>query len=206
MFLVLLHRSMKILKTMKTITKSLLAFLVIFMLSSGTLREVEGVEFKEKITIEGKELVLNGAGLREKYFLDLYVAGLYLESKTSNANQIINDDKSMVLKIHIVSELITSEKMVEAVDEGFSNSAPDKVKELAPQIKQFKDVFLKEAIKEDDVYDIISIPGKGVMVKKNGNLEVTISGLDFKKGLFGIWLCDEPADEDLKEGLLGLDD
>ena len=191
---------------MKMITKTLSALFICFLLTSGTLKEVEGVEFAEKITVEGKSLVLNGAGLREKYYLDLYVAGLYLESKTTDANKIIKDDKPMMLKINIVSTLITSEKMVEAVDEGFENSAPGKINELAPKIKQFKDVFLKEEIKEDDVYDIISIPGKGVMVKKNGNLETTITGLDFKQGLFGIWLCDEPADEDLKEGLLGLDD
>jgi hypothetical protein len=30
-----------------------------------------------------------------------------------------------------------------------------------------------------------------------------IPGLDFKKALFGIWLCDNPADKDLKLKLLG---
>ena len=37
------------------------------------------------------------------------------------------------------------------------------------------------------------------MEKKKGVIE----GYDFKKALFGIWLGDNPADEGLKEGLLG---
>ena len=31
----------------------------------------------------------------------------------------------------------------------------------------------------------------------------TIEGLDFKKALFGIWLGNKPADDDLKAGMLG---
>ena len=32
-----------------------------------------------------------------------------------------------------------------------------------------------------------------------------IEGLDFKKAVFGIWLGKEPADSNLKEGMLGTD-
>ena len=30
-----------------------------------------------------------------------------------------------------------------------------------------------------------------------------VKGKDFKKALFGIWLCDKPADKNLKAGMLG---
>ncbi|RLC28517.1 MAG: chalcone isomerase, partial [Deltaproteobacteria bacterium] len=46
------------------------------------------------------------------------------------------------------------------------------------------------------------IPGKGVSVFSKGKLTTTVEGLDFKKAVFGIWLCDDPCDEDLKEELL----
>ena len=38
---------------------------------------------------------------------------------------------------------------------------------------------------------------------KNGNKKGSIAGLEFKKALFGIWLGDKPADDDLKTGMLG---
>ncbi len=38
----------------------------------------------------------------------------------------------------------------------------------------------------------------------NGISRAVIAGLDFKKALFGIWLCDQPADKNLKKKLLGL--
>jgi len=55
-----------------------------------------------------------------------------------------------------------------------------------------------------DKYVIAYIKNKGVVVMKNGKKLKTIPGYEFKKALFGIWLCPEPADEDLKEGMLGL--
>ena len=42
-----------------------------------------------------------------------------------------------------------------------------------------------------------------VAVNKNNKLATTIPGLDFKKALFGIWLCNKPADSTLKDKMLG---
>ena len=83
-----------------------------------------------------------------------------------------------------------------------SKSPKGNVASLRSRIDQFKG-FFKEKIKKGDVFSMIYEPGKGVTVLRNGTKAGTISGLDFKKGLFGIWLGDEPADKDLKKGLLG---
>ena len=50
---------------------------------------------------------------------------------------------------------------------------------------------------------LFDLPGKGVLTFKNSKLLSTITGLDFKRSLFGIWLSDDPVDDDLKEGMLG---
>ena len=55
------------------------------------------------------------------------------------------------------------------------------------------------------MFDITYQPGKGVVAYKNGKEKGTIEGMDFKKALFGIWLSNDPADDDLKEAMLGLD-
>ena len=58
-------------------------------------------------------------------------------------------------------------------------------------------------IKKGDVFIIMNVPNEGVVVYKNGTKKGSIDGHDFKKALFGIWLCDKPADKDLKDEMLG---
>ena len=46
--------------------------------------------------------------------------------------------------------------------------------------------------------------GDAVYLYKNGKERGKFPGLAFKQALFGIWLGGKPADDDLKEGMLGL--
>jgi hypothetical protein len=164
-------------------------------------KTISGVTLPSAMILGKDKLILNGAGIREKYFMDMYVAGLYLLKSTSDPTQIIAANEPMILQLNIVSSLITSEKMKEAVKEGFSKSTNGNTSALQKQIDQFQAAFSEE-IKKGDVFQI-QYNGSDVMVFKNGKLKVSISGLEFKKALFGIWLCNQPADEDLKENLLG---
>lgn len=164
---------------------------------------VEGVLVEKNITVDGKELTLNGAGLREKFIFDLYVGGLYTTTKSNNANLLVNSDLPMALTLDIVSKLVTQENMVESITEGFQNSvSKTERKKLQPRIDKFIGLFNEEIVNGNQ-FTIAHIPGKGVMAYKNGKLLGTIEGLDFKKALFGIWLGDSPADNNLKKGLLG---
>jgi len=102
----------------------------------------------------------------------------------------------------MISGLVTSDKMESAVREGFENSTKGNVAPFKSKIEAFINVF-KAKLNKGDLFEIAYVPGKGVEVFKNGSLSSTIQGLDFKKALFGIWLCDKPAQEDLKEKMLG---
>lgn len=167
--------------------------------------EISGITPAKSIEVAGEKLNYNGAGLREKYFLDMYVGTLYLSSLESNAQTIIDKNESMAITLDIVSSLITSEKMISAIEEGFEKSTGGKTEALKEKIKSFKAAFSEEIVKGDH-YVIAYIKDVGVEIHKNGKKIKSISGLDFKKALFGIWFCDDPADEDLKEGMLGLKD
>ena len=149
------------------------------------------------------ELILNGGGLREKLWIDLYVGGLYMESKSSDAKSIVDADKAMAVKLEIVSKLITSDKMADAINEGFEKSTGGNMAPLQSKISKFIETFKKEEITEGNVFDIIYISGTGVQTYKGGKLQSTIEGLNFKKALFAIWLGSEPADKNLKKGMLG---
>jgi hypothetical protein len=98
--------------------------------------------------------------------------------------------------------MITSEKMITAINEGFENSTGKKTAPLKAKIDKFKG-FFKDEIKKGDVFIIMNDPNEGIVVYKNGAKKGTIDGYDFKRALFGIWLGDKPADADLKAGMLG---
>ncbi|WP_089666842.1 chalcone isomerase family protein [Gramella sp. MAR_2010_147] len=185
---------------MKTLVFTIVAFMSIGFVSAQT--EVGGVNLPNTETYQSHTLNLNGAGVREKLWIDLYAGGLYLSKKSSNASEIISANQPMSIKLHIVSKLITSEKMMDAVNEGFENSTNGNTKPLSSKIKKFQDFFMED-IKKNDVFDIVFIPDTGVSVYKNDKELGTIDGMDFKKALFGIWLSNKPADDDLKEAMLG---
>jgi hypothetical protein len=74
-------------------------------------------------------------------------------------------------------------------------------REIRKEIDQFRE-FFKEEIKKGDVFDMVYFPSYGVIVIKNGKRMGSVTGAMFKQALFSIWLCDNPADEALKQALL----
>jgi hypothetical protein len=182
--------------------KQILIMLAVFMLSSLCYAmEISGVNIPESFRAGEEELILNGAGVRSKLFIKLYVGGLYLQQKSNDPATIIEGNEPMAIKLHIISSMITGEKMENATREGFSNATNGNTLPIKDQIESFISVF--KEIKEDDIYDLVYLPGKGTEVYKNAEYHSMIEGLSFKKALFGIWFCDKPAQKSLKNDMLG---
>ncbi len=159
-----------------------------------------GVKYYTEIKENKDRLILNGLGIREKYFFDLYVCGLYLEKKTMDENEIIQSDKPMVISIRIISTKVNKNVFLEAVNEGFSKSNYGKVSK--DQILKFCNSF-KDEFKLGDKIQLRYHPENGLIIEKNGEEIGLIKGVDFKRALFGIWLGKNPADSNLKLKLLG---
>jgi hypothetical protein len=182
------------------------AFVLCFVIStiSTAQKTINGITLPATIKKDNVELLLNGAGIRRKVFFKLYVAGLYVATKPKNAEEIIGSDKAEAMQLTITSGMISSGNMSEAIEEGFKKSMKGNTSSLQPKIDVFINTFKKEQIKEGNVFEIWYLPSAGVQTYKNRKLQSTITGLDFKKALFGIWFSAVPVDDDLKRGLLGL--
>lgn len=172
-------------------------------LATDAQATLNGVTLPGKLKLDNTELILNGGGIRKKLFFKLYTSGLYLTGKNKNAADIINADKATAIRLSITSSVLNSSNMSEAIQEGFTKSLKGNTAPLQAKIDQFINTFKSGEIKEGDVFDVWYIPGEGVKSYKNGKLQSTMPGLDFKKALFGIWLSEDPVDADLKTGLLG---
>lgn len=152
----------------------------------------------------GNEQVdLNGGGLRKKFFLNIYVAGLYLSNNSSDAQQIVKADEAMSIQLHIVSDMITSSQMISSMEDGFKKSTRGTQEEFRTEIDLLTSTFSGQ-IKKGDYYDITYSPGSGIDVYKNSILYASFGDLEFKKALWGIWLGEDPVDSKLKKEMLDL--
>lgn len=179
----------------------ILAVAAILLSTTAFAVEIGGANLPDTLKAGETTLALNGAGLRKKLWIKVYAGGLYLVNKTNNQNQIINADEAMAVRMDFIHDGISAKKLISAWNEGFEAATGDNVAPIQMKIDQFNATFNTE-VHEGDTYDLIYIPSEGVTVYFNGKKIDTITGLAFKKALFGIWLCDDPADSGLKEGML----
>lgn len=187
--------------------KSIFTFILAALLWShaSAQTKINGVTLSPKIAPAKTELILNGGGVRTRFFMKVYVAGLYVQKKSNNPKEIIEADKPMAVRIHIISNLMTSDNMTRAIREGFDKSTGGKSAQFKKEIDIACTIFQSGEIKIGDMFEIYYVPGSGIHASKNGKaLNVDLKGLPFKKALFGIWFSNDPVDENLKKGMLGL--
>jgi hypothetical protein len=159
-----------------------------------------GVTLPDTAQVAGKTLVLNGLGLRTKYMVKVYVAGLYLEQKSSEANAIIKADapKRIVLQfVHGASK----GQMTDAFTESFNDNTPDAMKTMKPDIDKLLAAI--DAVKVGDQMVFTYLPGTGTTFAQGGQDKVTIPGAAFGQVMFSVWLGPKPPTADCKKGLLG---
>lgn len=185
---------------MKKFTIAVLAFFMMCSVSFAV--DADDVKLPEMIKAGTSDLLLNGSGVRTKLFLNLYVGGLYLEKKSTDVEAAALADKAMAIKLNITSSMISGEKMANATNEGFEKSTNGNTDPIKTEIATMINVLRKE-IKVSDVFDFVYDPAEGTKIMKNGELKATIKGMEFKKALFGIWLGQNPCQDDLKVSMSG---
>lgn len=159
------------------------------------------VTMPDTITVGNKTLVLNGMGVRSKFFVKVYVAGLYLEKKSGDANAVIQDESAKRIVLQFVRSEVTKEQMTEAFDEALKANAPEKAGALQSEIGQFLKAL--ETMQEKQQMAITYLPGAGTTVTVRGKDKITIPGQAFGQLVFSMWLGPKPPNSDLKSGLLG---
>ncbi len=176
--------------------------LIVVLAIPASATEIGGVNMPDTMTVGEQQLMLNGAGLRKKLWIKVYAGGLYLKEPTSNSINIIQADEPMAVRMHFIYDGVSAQKLIDAWDEGFDAALKGDTSSIQAEIDQFNSLFTVEA-KEGDIYDIVYLPEEGTRVSFNGKLVGVVPGLPFKQALFAIWLGKKPADDDLKDGMLG---
>ncbi|MES9834349.1 MAG: chalcone isomerase family protein [Candidatus Thiodiazotropha sp. DIVDIV] len=181
-----------------------LFFLLLINLSQGAAREVAGISVPEVIQrdSDNAQLVLNGAGVREKFFFDVYIATLYLEQKSDLASAVLENNSSARVEMRMLYSEIEREKLIQSWNDGFSaNLTSEQSSQLRERLDLFNNQF--ETLYKGDLVELDYFPGEGTRVRINGNDKATIPGYDFFQALLKIWIGSEPVTQSLKRDLLG---
>ena len=179
---------------------SIYVFISICMLAVST---ISANEAPQVIEYQDNKLVLNGQGTRVVFFMKVYQGSLYLEVKSSDAEQIVKDNAPMAIRIDVTSEMVTADAMKKALSEGFEKSTNNEIGHISQEIEQLSLAF-NSSVSSGDFYEFIYIPEIGTHVLKNNDLVEIIPGLDFKKAFFGIFLSKNPIQKNLKNAMLGV--
>jgi hypothetical protein len=185
--------------------KLLLTAVLLFLCANVQAVEVAGVKLADSIHLGSRNLVLNGAGLRTKFFFKVYVAALYLGEKTHVAEAALDQSGEKRVALYILREL-SDEQMLKAFNEVMAaNHTAAEMQVLEPQLKELTAIFHAVGeVKEGDVVALDYLPDSGTQINVNGIVRGNIAGAPFNRALFKIWLGDKPAQPDLKQKMLGL--
>lgn len=165
--------------------------------------EVAGVKVEDKIRVGSSDLVLNGAGLRSKLFIKIYVGALYVGQKSTTPAAIYDSPQPRRMIMRLMRDL-DAETLSSALDDGLkSNLSPAELAETKTQADQLASIMkgIGKA-REGDTISIDFSPD-GVAVSLNGDMRGKVAGEGFAKALLKVWLGDKPADASLKKALLG---
>jgi len=170
-------------------------------------KSFDGLQFPDTVKLSGSDttLQLNGVGYRTKFVFDVYAGALYTTKKVSSRDSVQALKGPNRIHMHFVYSEVDSEKLVDAWNEGFEeNNSDDTLKTLESRIQKFNVMF--PTVKEGDEVLLDYVPGTGTTVTIKGEVKGVIEGADFNAALLDIWLGEEPADDDLKEAMLGESD
>jgi hypothetical protein len=195
-------------KRTTSMIKGLLGALLACALIQGAAAaptDVSGVKFDETVKVAGKDLKLNGAGMRTKFIIKVYAAGLYLPEKNRNVADILKMDGPRRVTMVMMRDL-SSDDFGQAFMTGLNNNigAAEKSR-FVTQISKFGEMFGSiEGLKKGDVLHMDWIPGSGTQSELNGKkLGESVPDLAFYNAVLRIWIGDKPADSSLKPAMLG---
>jgi len=183
--------------------RNLIIAIAAFVVASGASAvEVAGVTIDDKASVAGQELVLNGAGMRTKVFLKIYIGSLYLPAKAGDLSGVLAKGPRRI-QLNVMRSL-TADQLVDALVDGLkdNNSADElaavksQTAELVATMKAFNDV------KEKDVVTLDFVDG-ATKIGLNGAAKGSIAGEAFNRALTKVWLGDHPVQADLKKAMLG---
>jgi hypothetical protein len=164
--------------------------------------EVGGVKLDDKASLGGKDLVLNGAGVRTKVVFKVYVASLYLPAKATDLAGVLAANPRRV-QLNLLRDL-SADDLAGALADGIKEtSTAEQAAAVKTQTEQL--LTIMKSVGQAKTGEVVTMDfvGGETKISFNGQLKGTIAGEPFNAALMRIWLADKPVQADLKKAMLG---
>jgi hypothetical protein len=183
--------------------KHLFTGLAFFVSLNALALTQDDITFPDAEKVQNHPLVLNGIGFRKATFLKIkvYAAGLYLEKKSQNSDEIIKStgSKKVVLKF---LRNVSVEDVRGAWEKSFKSLCEtEKCDSIQADIQKFKDAM--EDVKEGEFMSYSFSPDS-IEIEIRGVKKAQIPAGLLTQLVLKTWIGPNPPNSELKEGLLGL--
>ena len=171
---------------------------------SFAAQTIGDITYEDQLIKEKTTLQLNGAGLREILFVDVYAAGLYLPQKAASAEEVISMNGNKTVRLGLLRDVDAGD-FVDALNEGIlDNTTEDERQVLSTELQALIAVMNKIGdVKKGDIVDFDYSKTHKTSVTVNGKLiGEKIGGEALYRAVLKIWLGEKAIDSDLKKALL----
>lgn len=182
---------------------TLLAVLV--WISPARAMTLGDIEIPPDIQVGEQTLVLNGAGMREKMFVDAYVACLYLAERDGDPDHIMTADDPQAIVLHVTSGWVTTERLAKGLVKDLKKATEGNMAPIRSQTNRLLEMLAAREIAKGDMIKLAYQPDEGLEIWHNERRLGVVKGVEFKQALFGIWLSDRPTQNSLKLRMLDLE-
>lgn len=173
-------------------------------LSVANAADLHGVALPDTRVVDGRELRLNGIGLRtySVFGIPIYVAGLYLEQPSDNPDAILQSPERKLLDIRFLRDVDAADAR-EAWRVGFNQNCRPPCYLDRTDVQRFL-AAVPSMRKGDD--STLLFTSRGVTVTLNGQPMADIPDPHFAATMLSTFIGAAPPTPRLKRELLGLRD
>jgi len=167
--------------------------------------DLAGVRIEPAVQVGDTSLILNGAGIRYKFFIKVYTAALYTVTRADSLEAILAQQGPKHLQITMLRD-IDGNELGKLFTLGMErNTSKADIADSINGMLRLGELFARrKKLAAGDNFSVDWLPGGGTQLRVNGRIETEIiREPGFFAALLGIWLGKAPADEDLKVALLG---
>ncbi len=157
---------------------------------ADSVRTVNGVSLPLTIDVGGRTLHLNGAALRKKAIFKVYVAALYVATRSNSADAILADDAPRRMEMHFLRG-VDKKKICDAWADGLKDNSPDASAEVQAQFTEL--CSMMDDIKDDQAFVFTYVPGEGTTVSVAGVEKGKIGDKAFSDAMLKTWIGPKPG-------------
>lgn len=164
-----------------------------------------GVRYEPRVVVASAPLDLNGAGIRYKFVVKVYTAGLYLATKAGSPEEVLAAPGPKRMHVVMLRD-IDGNELGKLFTRGMQdNSSRAEFAKSIDGTLRLSEIFAqKKRLAAGENFTVDWVPGVGTVVLVNGKPQgEPIKEPEFYRALLRIWLGSNPADAQLKDALLG---